>query len=308
MNSEETRFFNENPVDEETKQNIPSQKVENVKTNASKGGKAAAVVGGIAVGGAAGLAASSDAVKDAFSDIKKDDHSEKSEDDKENNSSEEIKEQKGETSGDDNAIRSEIHNDLEVHPDVKVAHVEASNFQEAFAQARAEVGPGGVFEYNGKLYKTFFVEEWNDMSKEERSDFLKTVYSEVPTSSIHTTQIETSEIELSDNHTSEDSTEGEGELKVLAVTELEDEDGSIMNVALVEADDDRALLVDVDNDGVIEVLLHDDNQDGQIQVDEVHDISEANIHIDTLIEMQEDMFLASDPIDEAPNDNDLMFI
>lgn len=35
------------------------------------------------------------------------------------------------------------------------------SFGDAFAAARAEIGPGGVFEWKGNLYATDTVEEWN---------------------------------------------------------------------------------------------------------------------------------------------------
>ena len=38
---------------------------------------------------------------------------------------------------------------------IRFAHVEADNFEDAFAQAREQVGPGGAFEYEGKIYGTY---------------------------------------------------------------------------------------------------------------------------------------------------------
>lgn len=44
-------------------------------------------------------------------------------------------------------------------------------FGEAFAQARAEVGPGGVFIWHGGIYNTYTVEEWNAMTPQQKIDF-----------------------------------------------------------------------------------------------------------------------------------------
>lgn len=45
------------------------------------------------------------------------------------------------------------------------------SFGEAFAAARAEVGPGGCFEWHGKLYGTYTADEWNHMTAEQRAEW-----------------------------------------------------------------------------------------------------------------------------------------
>ncbi|MDE6559855.1 MAG: hypothetical protein K2K75_00580 [Muribaculaceae bacterium] len=45
------------------------------------------------------------------------------------------------------------------------------SFGEAFATAREEVGPGGVFEWHGNVYATYSKEEWDMMSPEDRAEF-----------------------------------------------------------------------------------------------------------------------------------------
>lgn len=53
---------------------------------------------------------------------------------------------------------------------VQYANVDGSgSFNEAFAHARAELGPGAAFEYHGRLYSTYYAEEWNAMSPDERA-------------------------------------------------------------------------------------------------------------------------------------------
>lgn len=44
-------------------------------------------------------------------------------------------------------------------------------FSEAFAAARAEVGPGGCFEWHGQIYGTYTAEEWSNMTAEERAEY-----------------------------------------------------------------------------------------------------------------------------------------
>ena len=45
------------------------------------------------------------------------------------------------------------------------------SFGEAFAAARAEVGPGGCFEWHGQIYGTYTAEEWSNMTAEERAEY-----------------------------------------------------------------------------------------------------------------------------------------
>lgn len=57
-------------------------------------------------------------------------------------------------------------------PDLPVAHVNDSmSFEDAFASAREDVGPGGVFYWHGGIYGTYYKEEWDSMSAEEKSEF-----------------------------------------------------------------------------------------------------------------------------------------
>ncbi len=44
-------------------------------------------------------------------------------------------------------------------------------FDEAFTAAREEVGAGGVFEWNGTVYGTYYETEWNSLTAEEQAQF-----------------------------------------------------------------------------------------------------------------------------------------
>ena len=48
---------------------------------------------------------------------------------------------------------------------------DAMSFGEAFAAARQEVGPGGVFQWHGQLYGTYTADEWNSLSPEQQQDY-----------------------------------------------------------------------------------------------------------------------------------------
>ena len=53
------------------------------------------------------------------------------------------------------------------------------SFGEAFAAARAEVGPGGVFIWHGGIYNTYTADEWNVMTPQQKNDFAHQVNPEV---------------------------------------------------------------------------------------------------------------------------------
>lgn len=45
------------------------------------------------------------------------------------------------------------------------------SFSQAFAAARAEVGAGGAFEWRGQIYGTYYADEWESMSDDEKDAF-----------------------------------------------------------------------------------------------------------------------------------------
>ena len=59
-------------------------------------------------------------------------------------------------------------------------------FGEAFAAARAEVGPGGVFVWHGGIYNTYTADEWNAMTAEQKNDFVHQVNPEVRAEAVPT--------------------------------------------------------------------------------------------------------------------------
>jgi len=48
---------------------------------------------------------------------------------------------------------------------------DSMSYEEAFNAAREEVGPGGMFVWNGNTYATYYVDEWNELSPEEQEEF-----------------------------------------------------------------------------------------------------------------------------------------
>ena len=280
MNNEETKILKEEMVD--------TSKSEGVAESKSQKGKIiAATGGGFAVGAVAGVAAS------AAASTPNDEHTEMEEPQQEATVA-----PNEETSNSEQEVEAEIYEEapapeqviLANDQGIRYAHVDANNFSDAFAQARAQVGAGGVFEYNGKLYGTYYADEWNNMSNQERADYQNRVNEIAPKHQVVTHDVaehhETAPEVIPANAEMLDVEPVNEEVRVLGVEAVQNENGSVMNVAILESGGDHALLVDVDNDGVMDVLLHDDNQDGVLQESEIYDVSDAGIEVNDLMQSQ----------------------
>ena len=194
---------------------------------------------------------------------------------------------------------------------VRIAQVnDEVSFSEAFADARAQVGAGGVFEWRGHVYGTYYEEEWNNMSSEERTQYQSKIdYQAVTgetTENDSTTKVsstDTSDITSVDELPSEnsqiasnaemvDEQSGNEVIKVLGVEAVVDSQGNPMTVAAIELEGEQALLVDVDNNGTMDILIADANHDGQISENEFHDVSDAQI---STTDLQQHMAATQNP-------------
>jgi hypothetical protein len=74
-----------------------------------------------------------------------------------------------------------IADEVVIYPDAPMATgiTNDMTFEEAFAFAREQVGPGGIFIHDGQIHHTYTLEEWNAMSLEQRVEFGQGIQSEV---------------------------------------------------------------------------------------------------------------------------------
>ena len=80
--------------------------------------------------------------------------------------------------------------DVPVYSDAPIAHVSNSmSFDQAFAAARAEVGPGGVFAWHGGIYGTYYETEWDAMSDEQKLAYAESVHPEVTPQYVQVNQL-----------------------------------------------------------------------------------------------------------------------
>lgn len=165
---------------------------------------------------------------------------------------------------------------------IRIAQVDDdASFAKAFADARAQVGAGGAFEWRGHVYSTYYEEEWENMSSQERAEYQSKIdYQAVmgeQTETKTTSQTLTEEPVIASDAEMVDEQPVQGGIKVLGVEAMTDPQGNPITVAAVEVEGKQALLVDVDNNGIMDVVLVDENHDGQISENEVYDASEAQI-------------------------------
>ena len=182
--------------------------------------------------------------------------------------------------------------------DIQIAEgVEDSmSFSQAFAEARAEVGPGGAFEWQGNVYGTYTADEWNSMSASEKAEFNGhfnwnnverlspegdtgstsygneniEVVSVVDDSSLTTETVTTIEIVDADP---------QPEIEVLGVVH-DPETGA--NIGGITVDGQEVFLVDVDGDLEFDIVASDLNHNGQLDYGEAMDIHGGGLTTDHL--------------------------
>lgn len=169
--------------------------------------------------------------------------------------------------------------------DVATSVNDDMSFNEAFAAARAEVGAGGAFEWHGKTYNTFYKEEWDELSSDERNEFYKAV--DEAFKDVDSVEIPQDEISLADD-------------VYLVGFDSGDINGGLDSM---EINGENAVLVDVGQDSVFDISA--DN--GFFSDGETADISSTGVGFDDFsmqMESGEDL-LASNDMPDYMNDADV---
>lgn len=171
------------------------------------------------------------------------------------------------------------------------------SFGQAFAAARAEVGPGGVFEWHGGIYNTYYEEEWGNMSAAERAEFgshfswnehhndhTTNLHTQATTDEVTVTAVEHPGSEdvkpVSINEPTADnvSTESDHEVEILGVVH----DDSGMNIGGMMINGHEAVVLDVDGDMTFDIIGVDMNDNHEFEDGELADISDAGVTVDHL--------------------------
>ena len=312
MNTKETKSQNqseETVVMNNSENTVMKNYEQTLQKTSAKNEKAAYAAGGFAAGLASGVAGSAIAANPAEDDVTEEIAAE------ENvvitETAQEVVEEQAYTTPEPEEVL------LATDEGVRIAQVDDNaTFAEAFADARAQVGPGGAFEWRGHVYNTYYAEEWNNMSAEERAEYQSKIdYNTIAGDNAGSAYVaeEHSQTEqdmmASNTEMVDDDSEVEG-VKVLGVEAVVDNEGNQMTVAAIEVEGEQALLVDIDNDGTMDALMIDENYDNQIDpYNEIYDIEDCNIETNDLIQMsmqQNEVYYASnDNLPDYMNDADV---
>lgn len=164
---------------------------------------------------------------------------------------------------------------------------DGDSFAQAFAEARAELGAGGVFEWHGRLYNTYLKEEWDAMSDEQRHEFAQ----HVENGNVHVAGGKHIATSHGNNmhHGSGDNMHhisDEPEVHFLGIGKAELGDGQEHYVAGVSVNGRDVALIDVDNDPehVFDIAIVDNGNKFLDPGDTVHDISDAGITAESFAE------------------------
>lgn len=205
------------------------------------------------------------------------------------------------------------------------------SFNEAFASARSEVGPGGVFEWHGQLYGTYTAAEWAHMNSSEKAAYAShfswnhidhsnsiVAHHDIYPHELHVdaqaTQSTLSDIELENqldhqiasNHGGNHDYEGpfiaeslhedDPNVEILGVI-YDDENNT--NIGKMTIDGQEVILIDVDHDEQFDYMAVDVNNDGMIDNEELTPMHEENLMVDDLRAFSDDSNYFDDSHDLA---------
>ena len=173
---------------------------------------------------------------------------------------------------------SEPGNGLPHYTDAPVAHVsDSQSFAQAFADARQQVGPGGIFEWHGQVYGTYYANEWNSTTQDQRNDYWASVNAQAahdedwnPGQNTHQEVVH-----HDDEHHGETHHDDESHLTAANEEHLDTDPAPLVEVgdivteggvtvAEVSIDGDQILVADTDGDGVIDTIGADLDGDGYV--------------------------------------------
>lgn len=156
------------------------------------------------------------------------------------------------------------------------------SFEDAFATAREEVGPGGLFVWHGNVYNTYYAEEWNAMSSESQDAFVDTASNvNIPLYNNVNDDYFAYEPDTAQDIMIVPEAEADDDVHIIGVYE-ENIDGQNMYIGELEMDGENVVLVDGDQDGLFDVLIADMDGDGMIADNEFVDISSDGIMVSDL--------------------------
>lgn len=181
-----------------------------------------------------------------------------------------------------------------VDGEVPVAHNVNDNmsFGEAFEAARTEVGAGGVFEWHGNIYNTYYEDEWAGMSAADRAEFgshfswnehqhndVAATHHQTHHNEVTATVVDNPEDEVLVTYVDDESVEEDSNVEILGVVHDEESGANIGGLTIGGHD---AVVLDVDGDMTFDLLGIDTSGNHEFELEEIHDISEEGLTVDDL--------------------------
>lgn len=164
------------------------------------------------------------------------------------------------------------------------------SFGEAFAQARAEVGPGGVFHWHGGIYGTYSADEWNAMTVEQKHDFAQQVKPEVSADDVSTpTDADTHVVVVHHVYEHEpaptvehvqpavDTSDDVQVVQPQPAAETANDDSDVHIVGYGEIEGHMAVGYDTDGDGEADVAIIDVNDNMELDNQDVVIDNQGNV-------------------------------
>ena len=187
---------------------------------------------------------------------------------------------------------------------VKVAEVsDDMSFDEAFASARKQVGAGGVFEWRGKLYGTYYKNEWDTMSQADKDQYAANVFG-TPQAKVHNdnsqeqpqkdmaedveqnTNVQKVSHQTNNQQDMAEADSGEGGRyniqQVYGVRTVIDNNGNPMTMLEAKVNGHNAILCDINQDDKIDSMAIDANDDGRITQDEIIPVPQGSVLVSEL--------------------------
>ncbi|MFI3295390.1 MAG: hypothetical protein R3Y19_05160 [Rikenellaceae bacterium] len=215
----------------------------------------------------------------------------------------------------DNSYIQEEEVEVQTTQQIPLAVIDQnSSFSEAFAEAREQVGSGGVFQWQGAFYSTYYAEEWEELTPEEQNQISNHYGYALDEQDDQSYTAQSGQNAMDDDVVVEAATSGAGfsgeaneeyyaqeydtadkngvDVQILEVSTIDTEDGA-MNLAYAEVDGEQIMILDVDNDGVFDLVGGDYNGDGEVSDNEIEDISSEGLLVDDLREMSQGLDIFS---------------
>jgi hypothetical protein len=167
-------------------------------------------------------------------------------------------------------------------PDVKDTILDESadkSFADAFDDARKQLGPGGAFRWQGKVYSTYTEEEWNAMSKEEQQAYYDKVKPLMSDEELDPKKYATIEYTNNTVRTEEHVNVTRHDNYDITSEEVTDLHGRSVIMAKGSHNGRSAVFIDIDKDGKYDVMIEDVNGDNKLQENEYIDIADKNVGV-----------------------------